>query len=67
MLAPVVLDPLEARVVVGFVDGAHHAQALGPGEGPEPAAQVDRPRRTDVVGVRIGASTARGTMSSQSG
>src|SRR5690606_22338650 len=50
--AAVALGPLEADPP-RLVDGPHHAQPLGPGEGAQPAPEVDRPRRPGVVGVGV--------------
>ena len=67
VLAPVVLDPLEPGVVVGLVDGAHHAEALGPGERAR-AGRAGRPTTPDRRRRRADATaTARGTMSSHVG
>src|SRR5690606_166247 len=58
-VAPAVpLRPLEADAP-RLVDRAHHAQPLGPREGPQAAPQVDRPRRPGVVGVGVGRAHPR--------
>ena len=59
VVTTVVLDALEADVVVRLVRGANHAQALGSREGPEPAAEVDGPGRTEVARVGVHGLRAR--------
>lgn len=59
MLATISLRSLEPCDTSGFAHRAHHAKSLGAGERTKAPAQIDRPRRAEIVRVRFRGNGAR--------